>query len=261
MTHLLPEVIPLWLLAFLTPVVASLSVWFGYRLAMRRRLSFGQEPSVSALVQATLGLLAFMLAFTFGMAESHFQVRKELVLEEANAVGTTYLRAGFIAEPQRTKIRRLLTDYAGMRVVAKGHPEVIEEAIATGNALLEQLWAEALIVGAKESTSVLNGLFISSLNDVIDIGAKRVKARLRTRISPVNWAALFIIIVLSMATMGYHTGLSGSRVIFVYFCVIVTFSVVMYLIGDLDLPQEGIINVSQQDMVDLYQQLSTQEAR
>lgn len=256
----MPEAIPLWFLATTTPMAASLSVWFGYWLARRRRLSFEHEPSLSPLLQAMLGLFAFMLAFTFGMAESHFQLRKELVLEEANDVGTTFLQAGFVAEPHRTEIRQLLADYVDKRLEALGHPEKIQQTIGEANTLLDRLWAQALLIGAQDTRSVVNGLFISSLNNLMDTSAKRDKARLRTRISPIHWTALLIIMVLSMATMGYHTGLSGTRVFFVYFSVIMAFSVVMYLIGDLDLPQEGITNVSQQDMIDLSRQLSSPKA-
>lgn len=257
MATTLHDGIEFWFMATATPLVAVLAVEIGFRLGKRRGILLEKETSVSGLVQATLGLLAFMLAFTFGIAESHYQERKELVLAEANSVGTVFLRSGFIAEAQQNEIRVLLKEYVESRLDVRGHPNKIHQAIARSNQLLDQLWQHALTVGSEDTTSVVNALFISSLNDLIDTSAKRVKARLRARISPFIWTSLYILLILSMASMGYQTGLSGARLLYVYSSLIISFSVVMYLIYDLDQPQEGIINVSQQDMEILHNTILT----
>ena len=94
------DVLPLWGL-FLTIVLLVLAaIEAGYRLGSYRHRYAGREKEapVGAMVGATLGLLAFMLAFTFGMAASRFDTRKQLVLDEANAIGTTYLRTAMLPE-------------------------------------------------------------------------------------------------------------------------------------------------------------------
>lgn len=94
------DVIPLWGLLCLTVGLVLAAVEVGFRIGRWRgqRSEHEQETPVGAIVAAILGLLAFLLAFTFGMAASRYELRRELVLDEANAVGTTYLRAGMVPE-------------------------------------------------------------------------------------------------------------------------------------------------------------------
>src|SRR5215467_12685760 len=94
------DVLPLWALFIVILLVVLLSVEFGYRLGKYRRSRREQEKEapVGTMVGATLGLLAFILAFTFGLASSRFDNRRQLLLDEANALGTTCLRAGMLTE-------------------------------------------------------------------------------------------------------------------------------------------------------------------
>src|SRR5262245_23952969 len=98
------DVLPLWLVfagLFATFLVAA---EIGYQLGKVRfhRAGHEKEPTVGGIVAAELGLFAFLLAFTFGLAGSRFEARRETLLDEANAIGTTYLRAKVLPEPQRT---------------------------------------------------------------------------------------------------------------------------------------------------------------
>src|SRR4051794_2515632 len=94
------DVIPLWLLFLLTLSAALISIELGYRVGGVRRAAkeHEDEPPVGAMVAATLGLLAFMLAFTFGLAADRYDARRRLVLDESNAIGTTWLRAEMLPE-------------------------------------------------------------------------------------------------------------------------------------------------------------------
>ena len=76
------------------------------------RLTGGEKIQTGPVVAASLGLLAFMLAFTFGAVTKRYDDRKQLVLDEANAIGTACLRADLLPEPDRDSVRRLLYDYA-----------------------------------------------------------------------------------------------------------------------------------------------------
>src|SRR4029077_1272694 len=131
-----------------------------------------KEAPVGAMVGSVLGLLAFMLAFTFGMAASRFDTRKQLVLEEANAIGTTYLRAAMLPE-RRDEIRALLRSYVDGRLEAVRSGRVAVE-ILRSEATQGQLWSAATAVGLQHPDSIVVGLFVGSLNDVIDLHAKRV---------------------------------------------------------------------------------------
>ena len=93
--------LPLWTILPLTVAVSLLAVELGYRFAYYRQQRSLQEKetALGGMVGATLGLLAFMLAFTFGLAGSRFEARRDIVLSEANAIGTTYLRGAMLPEP------------------------------------------------------------------------------------------------------------------------------------------------------------------
>jgi len=247
--------IPLWAFFGAVLVLVLLSVEGGYRLGRsRRKRSEGEvEAPVGAMVGATLGLLAFMLAFTFGAAAERYDSRRQLVLDEANAIGTTYLRAGMLPE-RRDEIRNLLRDYVDSRLQAVRSGR-IAEGIRQSEQLQDQLWAQAVALGERNPASIVVGLFVESLNEVIDIHAKRVTAGVRNRIPGAIWLALLAVAVLALAAMGYHAGLAGPNRSIAQVAVALTFSVVIGLIGDLDRPQEGTLTVSQQALVDLRQSM------
>jgi hypothetical protein len=247
------DYLPLWGLYVATVLVVLFSVEGGFRLGRYRRQRAEHEPesTVGAMVGATLGLLAFMLAFTFGMAASRFDTRRGLVLDEANAIGRTYLRAELLPEPHRTAIRNLLREYVDVRLEGVQQPGKLEQAVYRSEEVQGLLWSQAVALGKKNPGSLGAGLFIGSLNEVIDLHAKRVTAGLRSRIPGAIWAALYFVVILAMAVMGYHTGLIGTRSSLATLALVLTFSAVMLLIADLDRPKEGLLKVSQQAMVDL----------
>src|SRR5436190_24064951 len=123
------DALPLWGLFIAILGVVLISIECGYRLGKFRlsRREQEKEAPVGTMVGATLGLLAFILAFTFGLASSRFDNRRQLLLDEANALGTTYLRAGILPE-QTEEIRVLLRNYVDTRLEAV-RSDNIEEGI------------------------------------------------------------------------------------------------------------------------------------
>ncbi len=247
---------PLWGLSLATVAVVALAVEIGYRIGKLRRQQAHAEKDtpVSTIVGSTLGLLGFILAFTFGMAASRFDGRKEIVLEEANAIGTTYLRAALLPATQGTEIRKLLRNYVDQRLLAT-QPGDVETALRTSEELHHALWSQVTIVAAADQRSVITGLFVQSLNEMIDLHSKRVLYGLHNRIPESIWLALYFITILSMSSLGYQEGLAGSRRSLTVFALILTFSAVILLIADLDRPYEGQLRVSQQSMESLREQM------
>ena len=250
------DALPLWGFFIAVLFLVLLSLEGGYRVAQyRRRRSLQEtEAPVGAMVGATLGLLAFMLAFTFGYAAERFDLRRQLLLDEANAIGTTYLRSGMLPE-RREEIRKLLRDYVDTRLDAVKSNQ-IAEGIRRSEQLQDQLWAQTVTLAERNPTSIVVGLFVTSLNEVIDLHAKRVTAGLRNRIPGTIWAALLTIATLSLGAMGYHSGLVGTTRSLAILVVAVTFSAVIALIADLDRPQEGSLTVSQQALIDVRQSMN-----
>ena len=194
------DFLPLWGVFLVTVAVILLAIEGGFRLGMyRRRRSVGEDkPPVGEMVAATLALLAFILAFTFGLAGSWFDVRRRLVVDEANAIGTTYLRAGMLPEPHRSDVRKLLREYVDVRLEA-AQPGKLGESIRRSEELHTRLWAHATAVAEKQPSSVVVGLFIWSLNEVIDLHTKRLTLGPRTRLPGTIWATLYFVAVLGMS--------------------------------------------------------------
>lgn len=250
------KALPLWGLFVAILLVVLLSVEFGYRLGKYRRSrhELEKEAPVGTMVGAALGLLAFILAFTFGLAAARFDNRIQVLLDEANAIGTTYLRAGILPEGSE-QTRALLRDYVDTRLggVRSGN---ITEGIRQSESIQQKLWAEAKAVGQKNPNSIVVGLFVQSLNEVIDLHAKRVQAGLRNRIPGAIWVGLFAVAALSLAAMGYQAGLAGTRRSLAVLAVAVAFSVVIELIADLDRSQEGLLKIGQQALIDVQRSMN-----
>jgi len=249
------DALPLWALYVVTAAIVFLSIEAGWRLGnyRRQRVEHEKDAALGAIIGAMLGLLAFLLAFTFGMAATRYDARKQLVLQEANAIGTTYLRAEMLPEPQRGDIRNMLREYAALRV--GGLTSIMTpEIMAKSSALHDRLWADAVAATEGNPGSIVGGLFVQSLNEVIDLHETRLTAG-RNRIPESIWLVLYIMTVLTMAAVGYQIGLTGERSWAVTILLSFVFAAVMFLIADLDQPQIGLLQVSQQAMIDLVNQI------
>jgi hypothetical protein len=122
------DVVPLWCFFLVATAIGMLAVEGGYRLGKRRHVHASDEKDgpVGAMVGSILGLLVIMFAFTFHLTATRFDARRQAVLEEANAIGTTYLRARLVPEPQRSDIAELLRRYAEIRVQSVAESRVAE---------------------------------------------------------------------------------------------------------------------------------------
>ena len=245
------DYLPLWLILPLTIVVSLLSVEVGYRIGGYRRPHSLEEKEtpVGGMVGATVGLLAFMLAFTFGLAGSRFEDRRQVLLSEANAIGTTYLRAAMLPEPMRTEAQNLLREYVDVRIEAV-QPGKLQQSIVKSEDLHNRLWSVA-VAATEKDRSPITALYVQSLNEMIDVHAKRVMAGVRSRVPGMIWIVLYLLAILSMVMIGYHEGLTKSRRSIAVIALVLGFSSVLYLIADLDRPVHGTLRVSQQSMIDL----------
>lgn len=244
------DILPFWGVFLSAVALVLVAVEAGFRLGRYRQASGAakEEGSTSGMVGATLALLAFLLTFTFGVAAARFEARRQALLEEANAIGTTYLRAGLLPDPHRRAIQDLLRTYIETRI-AGADPSQTAAAIAKSEGLQTQLWSQAEQVSALDPHSIASGLFIQALNQTIDLHATRLNA-LRARIPSIIWAIMAFVTVQAMAAAGYQEGLAGIRRSPVILTLVLAFSGVIVLICDLDRPHEGLIRVSQQALLD-----------
>jgi hypothetical protein len=245
------DALPLWAVFVLVLLLVGLALLFGHGLGRRHRARQGaeKEGSFTAVVGTTLGLLAFLLAFTYNFAGSRVDARRSALLDEANAIRTTYLRADMLPEGHREEVRVLLAQYVYLRL-EMANTKDMPSALRRTDELHDALWAHAVSIGRGNPDSEVFALFIDSLNETIDAHAKRALA-VRTRVSPTVWVALFILAVIAFFTQGYETAFSGPRPTLAVMLMGVAFTIVITMVADLDRPHEGTLRVSQQPMIDL----------
>lgn len=252
------DFLPLGVFFLVCAVLLWLALEGGYRLGWWRHAQFADEKEhpVGAMVASILGLVALVLGFTFSLAASRFDARRMAVLEEANAIGTTYLRSRLLPEPHRAEVAKLLREYVDVRVHGREAGRT-QQALTRSEQLHELLWAEATAVAEQDTHSIVTGVFIQSLNEVIDLHAKRVLVGIRSRIPLVIWIGLFGLSMVGMAAVGYHAALSATRRSPAMIALVLAFSVVLMIITDLDRGQEGLLQVSQQAMIDLQNSMTS----
>jgi hypothetical protein len=231
----------------------------GFRWGRAIRLKV-EEPAKSqywTLQTGTMGLLALLLAFTFSMSVMRFETRKQLLVDEANAIGTTALRSGMLPEPYRSAIAVLMDEYVACRLDDYSRPLDEQETAAANLAcarLQSQLWSQTLPAVAKNPSPVPTGMFVSSLNDLIDVAAKRDAARENHVPQPVL-TFLFLVTILTLALLGYGGGLGNHRHLAATATVCLLLSLVILVIIDLDRPRRGLITISQSPMSNLRSSL------
>jgi hypothetical protein len=237
---------------FLAFVLVSLLVYeLGYRAGRwwQRRQPGEQEGPGGVLIGALLTLVAFLLAVTMGMASDRFDNRRGLVLKEANAIGTTFLRAGYLPAPSNDQMRELLREYTPLRI-APSTAAQLQVNIARSEELQTEMWAIAEDV-ARNNGNDVNALFIESLNEVIDVHEERVIAGVYARIPETVIWLLLAGSFLAVGMLGYGAGITGHRSVLSAIVLVIALATVFTLVIDIDRPRDGLIVVSQQPIIDL----------
>jgi hypothetical protein len=223
----------------------------GFRHGRKRRDHAGEDEKsqVRTVLAALIGLLGLFLAFSFDMVAERFETRKTLVIKEANAISTAYLRAGMIPDPHRTRVRELLRKYVEERLGV--HPENFEERLQQAVALQHALWTHAEAIGDQHSDSEIVALFVQSLNDVIDVHEERLASGVHHRLPITLLAALFLVSLLAIGSLGHSSGLTHYRSPLPILAIILAIIIVETLIIDLDRPLAGLFDVRQDVMSEL----------
>jgi hypothetical protein len=228
----------------------------GFRIGRwyQERTPGEQEGPTGMIVGSILALLAFLLAVTMGMASDRFDARRANVLAEANTIGTTYLRAGYLPEPASSQIRELLRQYVPLRIVVTSAAD-LQADIARSVEIQNQIWAIAQEVARTTDKGDLVALFIESLNDTIEIHETRITAGLYARVPETVLLLLIGGSALSLGMVGYSAGLSRRRSMLSAVVLILALGAVIMIVVDLDRPREGFIQVSQQPLIDLQRRI------
>lgn len=215
-----------------------------------------KEGVTGMLVGANLAILGFLLAVTTGMASGHFDARRAIVLDEANAIRTTYMRAGALPEPTRDEIRMLIREYVPLRIVPADDAR-LQANIDRSREIHDEIWmhAEGLARQHPESTPV--GLFIESFTAMVDVHTGRIVTGLYSRVPETLVGLLFVGSLLAVGMAGYNAGLTRRRSLASAVTLVLVLGAATTLVVDLDRPRDGYLRINQQALEDLAADIGT----
>lgn len=241
---------PLWSALLLLFVVMGLAREFG-AWARRREgrvvRNTGGATDEGYILSAVLGLLALLVAFSFGMALNRYEARRELVVTEANALGTAYLRTAVLDDP--AKLRGLMLQYARSRLAYGEMDEDWPAAERDAERLQPLVWAEAARQVGPSRETPLAGFILSPLGDAFDAASAR-KAELRARMPLVVLVTLSVYFIAAATVLGYASAHAEARHRVASFALFGLFTLALGVILDLDRPADGLIGLPQGAMID-----------
>ena len=258
---MLIDVIPVWAVFFISVALVLGSAEIGYRIGSAARGSEDHEGAdpASSISGVVLGLLAFILAFTFSMVSERYDNKKALVREEANAIRTAWRRSDFLVEPDRARSKELLQNYVAKRLeVAREDsedPGSVKAAIDESVRTQKQLWDLALTNGRLDMNSDIGALYVESVNELANVHALRVGVGITARIPTTLWIVLILLLALSMIGLGYYTAIADSRRSRVTTVLAIAFSMVFALIAALDRPGNRFMPVNQDALTNLLTEM------
>jgi hypothetical protein len=231
------------LLIFVVQFVAQeVGQWLGRH--QRTRVE-GKVESVAVVVGGMLGLLAFVLALTLSFASNRFSERRAGSLEEANAIGTAWLRAEAIKDPRGKDIAQLLEDYTKLRIefIQAGRDRtLLGQLNQRTNAMQSKMWGYVAGI-VRDQPNPISAALQASLNDVFDMTTAE-RFAYAYRLPPELVWLLLGLALLSMGALGYQLGLTGKSVRVLVVFLTATWTLVIIDILDLAAPRVGEFRTS-----------------
>jgi hypothetical protein len=244
------SVAPLLVIGSALLAAMALAAVVGALLRARRdrlsRESPRSESQEAYIVSGVVGLLALLLGFTLSLAVDRFDARRHLVLEDANAISTTYLRAQLLGEPHRTRISNLLIAYTDNLITLGEAPrDQIKPLLAKDDQLLTDIWAATAAAFDSIRTIDFSSSYVDATNNMIDLDSARRAAR-QARVPSEVFDVLFVYLVVTAGVLGYVLSGWGGRLSGGMLMILATMSLLLVL--DIDRPTGGGVRESQAAM-------------
>lgn len=210
--------------------------------------------SLSTVVSATLTLLGLIISFTFSMAATRYDQRRLFEENEANAIGTEYVRTQLMPPEQAATVRHLLLRYLDRRIefFESGYGAGLTHVDESTLTLQNQLWQASQPQSAEQKTPV-DALAVSGMNDVLNTQGYTQFAWWN-RIPSAAWALMIVIALFANGLVGYATKRSRSGNLLLLVLPLIV-SVSFFLIADIDSPRGGDIQIHPLDLMSLQRQL------
>lgn len=244
----------------LVGIITIVCLWATARLGaeLRRRMKSRDEShddEYRTVLGATLTLLGLLVGFSFSMAISRYDVRKDYEEEEANAIGTEYLRAELLTEPSRERVRAELVQYLDLRIKRyEAHASDNISELASGTARLQdEMWKEVKEAATARTDPVI-ATVVTGMNDVINRQGYTQAGRWN-RIPLPAWGLMVCIALLSSFLIGFDEKRPRNYQLLIFPIAI---AVSFLLIADIDSPQGGLIRVAPQNLIALADSLKPQ---
>ena len=253
---------PDWAIGCALLALLWLATETGFHLGVRARAQqqAGDSLNIDLVHGAILGLLSLLLAFTYSFVADRHKVRQALIVREANAIGTAFLRSGLLPEPPRRELQALLKQYLDSRILSKevaAAPSKVAEAIQRSERLQAALWPTASRYIAGRLPTVLDSLVVQALNEVIDVHTERLAAAEYRLPSVILWL-LCVVALTALALTGFGSGLHGRRSACGTGALAVLVMAVILGIIALDSPQQGFIRLTQTSLIQLRDSLQAE---
>jgi hypothetical protein len=200
---------------------------------------------------ATFALLGLLLGFAFSSALSRYDTRRGYIVQEANAIGTAYLRVDLMPAGDQPNVRRLFREYLDARIAVYATPadtDATDRSIAAAEGLQRQIWAAAIDSTARDASQNVARVLVPALNEMIDITTVRTVG-LHTRLPGAIFSLLLIVALCSGLTAGYSMARRGRRSVLHIVLYATSIAMTIYIILDLEHPRRGLITLDQTDRI------------
>jgi len=248
--------IPIYLLSAIIFFLILLFNWFGFKFKKRHLEKYpGRVPEdLGAVEGSMLGVMALLLGFTFSIAISKFETRRQITVDEANEIGTAILRCDMYPDSVRNPLRSDFKEYIETRIsyYAVGDDEdKIKQEIVKAGEISGRIWKRVALQAQNRDNIAVTAQMIPAVNDMIDIVTTRDAGRL-SRVPRLVLLVLLGLVLISAFVLGSdYNGKKRNRILILGYAMAMTLT--LTLIVELDRPREGLINLHavEQKMIDL----------
>ena len=240
-------------------MVAAIEI--GYRIGLKKKeiANEASKAHLNSIQASVIGILALLLGFTFSLSLQRYDSRSEAVVDEANAIGTAYLRAQLLPTSLRANVQDVLRQYVDLRAqeskVSLSDSQVREVLLVKTTTTQSALWDYAKQAAEIDPNPVKTGLFIQALNEVIDSFGKR-NAGINRHVPELILLLVYGTFLLAGVILGFTSGVAGHRPSMASYFMVILIVILVYIILDLDRPRRGLIEVSQAPLLELQSSLS-----
>jgi len=207
------------------------------------------DRQVGVVRASTAALVAFLIGFAFSGAASRFIERLDIIVKEANALGTAYLRADTIPEPQRSELKAALKEYTAdrVRLLSGEERDQIGPLLSKVGSLHERMWRSA--TKATQDNAPLMAVVLPPINEVIDLHSIHLAMARRHLPLPIM-TVLLGTAGIGIGLLGFGNGRAGRRFALLDSVYGIVLAVALWMVIDLDYPGIGIIRLSNRSVVE-----------